>query len=276
MKEENKRILKIIPAILLLPALGLACFRAWLLVFNIDVSNGLYTDTALGTVFGWLLFALLAVSLLIGFFVKKFTFDRPIKNESVMAAFAASVCAVMMAAIFCINVFDMVTGRRAWGVLLVAETVICIPGVIYFFRICVKGANPDANSSQAYSLLPLFPALYAAIRTISLFIDVSKPINASQRSFVLLTLVFIMMFFVTEAEYALPRDEMEQKKKQALLNSLTAKYYALGLAVSCLVLVIIMPYAFASAFWIYDTDTLLYNVMDICLGMYALVRVFSV
>ena len=258
--------------VLLVLAAALSVFRGILLFSDIDTVNGLYTNARTGAVFDTLLFVLVAMALLAGFYARRFSFSRQIKNESVMAAFAASVCALMMTAVLCANVFDMITGKRAAGALLIAETALCVPSVIYFFRICSKGARADVSASETYSLLPVFPALYTAVRTVTLFIDTGSQINSSQRSFVLLTLVFIMMFFITEAEFSVSHIQ----KKKNLAQTLTAKYIATGAVVVCLVFAVIAPYTVASAFWIYDPKNLIYNVMNLGFGLYASVRIFSV
>lgn len=127
-----------------------------------------------------------------------------------------------------------------------------------------------------FGLWPLAPALYAAVRTITLFMNTENQINASQRSFVLLTLICIMMFFVTEAEFGVPYAVSDAAAAQKRMSRLSSRYFAYGLAASCLVIVVIITYALAQAFWIYDKSSLLYNLMDLCFGLYALVRVFSI
>lgn len=274
--KENRKVLKIIPVVFLVLSLALGVFRSFLLFTDIDTANGLYTDTHLGSLFGTCAMVLFVAALLAGFVARRFDYARPIKNESISVAFASTICALMMVVIFFGDIFDMVVGRRPISILLCAETVLCVPTILYFFVICSKGAKTDITKPATYSLLPLFPALYAAMRTITLFIDKETQINASQRTFVLLTMICIMMFFVTEAEFAIPRLCQDKENEKKTMRGIAAKYYALGIAVSSLVLVIIVTYAFAQAFWLFTDESLLYNIMDVCFGLYALIRVFSI
>lgn len=275
--KNNRAILKLLPVFFLILSIALAAFRTVLLFTDIDTATGLYTDTRLGSIFTGLALALFAACLITGFAAKKFEYTRPIKNESVAAALAASICALMMVAILFADIYDIFVGKRALNLLLGADMILCIPTIVYFFYICSKGAKIDPNDPPTYNLLPLFPALYAAVRTVTLFIDKETQINASQRSFVLLTMICIMMFFVTEAEFAVPKLQgLEEDAEKKAMRRISAKYYALGLAVSCLVLVIILSYAIVQAFWLYKDDSILYNIMDICFGLYAIIRVFSI
>ena len=262
--KNNRAILKLLPVFFLILSIALAAFRTVLLFTDIDTATGLYTDTRLGSIFTGLALALFAACLITGFAAKKFEYTRPIKNESVAAALAASICALMMVAILFADIYDIFVGKRALNLLLGAEMILCIPTIVYFFYICSKGAKIDPNDPPTYNLLPLF-------------IDKETQINASQRSFVLLTMICIMMFFVTEAEFAVPKLQgLEEDAEKKAMRRISAKYYALGLAVSCLVLVIILSYAIVQAFWLYKDDSILYNIMDICFGLYAIIRVFSI
>ena len=289
---KQTKALKITACILLLAALGLGVFRIFLLAEYVDADNGLYSNRLLGTVFNSVLWGLLAVNIATFFFTKKAAFDRPIRNEALSVAFAASVCALMMAAVFFVNIVDMATGKRTFSLFLGAETVLCVPSILYFFTVCSKGAKQEKDSASAYSLLPLFPALYTAIRTIALFINTETQINASERSFSLLAMVFIMMFFVTEAEFSVslsPSDDDNDKEKNKetvdpaaeaarlakAKASLTAKYLVYALVVVTLTVAILLPSAFASAFLTYNRAGILYRMMDLCIGLYALMRLFT-
>lgn len=291
---KQTKALKITACIFLLAALGLGVFRIFLLAEYVDADNGLYSNRLLGTVFNSVLWGLLAVNIATYFFTKKAAFDRPIRNEALSVAFAASVCALMMAAVFFVNIVDMATGKRTFSLFLGAETVLCVPSILYFFTVCSRGAKQEKDAASAYSLLPLFPALYTAIRIIALFINTETQINASERSFSLLAMVFIMMFFVTEAEFSVslsPSDDdndKENKEKKENTDpaaqaarlaktkaSLTAKYLVYALVVVTLTVAILLPSAFASAFLTYDRAGILYRMMDLCIGLYALMRLFT-
>lgn len=272
-KNENRILLYLLPALFLVASIALAFFRGWLLFEKIDNVNGLYTDAAMGNLFGGLALALFVLLFAARFIVKRFTFSRPIKNDAVTVAFASSICALMMVAIVVGSIYDVLKGIRPLTVLLLIEMLFGVLSVVYFFYICSKGTHTEVDGSLWFGVLPLAPALYAAVRAIALFMNTSEQINASQRSFVLLTLICVMMFFVSEAELAVPHTGTDAADRK---NRLSARYYSYGLAVMCLVIVVIITYSLAQAFWIYDKSSILYNMMDLCFGLYALVRVFSI
>ncbi len=274
-QKKHKR-LWLIPVVLLLLSCALGVFRFQLLINFMDNATGLYTDLRVGNLFGGLTLALFLLCFVAGWTVKKLDFSRPIKNEALTVAFASSVCALMMVAILATGVYDVIKGLRTPSVFFVLEILFCILSIVYFYLVCSKGVHADADKMITFGLWPLAPALYAAIRTITLFMNTENQINASQRSFVLLTLICIMMFFVAEAEFGVPCAKTDAAATQKRMSRLASRYFAYGLAASCLVIVVIITYALAQAFWIYDKTNLLYNLMDLCFGLYALVRVFSI
>ncbi len=277
LKNNKKRVvLYLLPSLFLVASIALAVFRGRLLFEKIDNVNGLYTDAGMGNLFGGLALILFVLFFVSRFAVKRFTFTRPVKNDALTVAFASSVCALMMVVILVGDVYDVLKGIRPLGVLLLFEMLFGILSVIYFFYICSKGTNRQIEGSLWFGVLPLCPALYAAVRAITLFMNTSEQINASQRSFVLLTLICVMMFFVSEAEFAVPCGRLDEEAKAKRMSRLSARYYSYGLAVMCLVIVVIVTYSLAQAFWIYDKTSILYNLMDLCFGLYALVRVFSI
>ncbi len=272
---SDKKNLKIAAVVCVSLSAFLAVYRVFLLFYHIDPANGLYTDAKSGSIFSALLFVLLVLALATYLFVRKYEFERPIKNESVMVAFSSSICALMTTAMFVYLVYGFIKDKSSFTFLSCAEAVLCIPSAIYFFLVCFRGAKIDKDAPATYSLLPLFPALFTAVRAIIIFIDTTHQINASQRSFSLLTLIFIMMFFVTEAEFSVSRF-LKGDKKPKQLAKLTAKYFALGLTSTVLTTVVILSYLLVCAFWIFDSANLLHNIMCVCFGLYSLTRVLSV
>ena len=277
--KSRRIVLKTIPAVLLVLALGVCFFRVYLLFRQIDSITGLYNFGAekYRDIFNILTFSLFAASLLSCFAARRYAYPRPVKNEAITVAFAATMCGLMQLTIFVANIYGVVKGTRQLDGLLAVESLLCLPSSGYFFYICSHGAKLDSADKPVYNFLPLFPALYVVVRTITLFINTSTQINTSQRSFVLLTMICIMMFFVTEAELATPalfhRDAAAEQKA---LNRISAKYYALGLAVAVLCMIVIISYALAQAYGFYGKTHLLYSVMDIMFGLYAMIRVFTI
>lgn len=270
---KTPRLLRLIPAGVFVLSLPAGAYRAYLLYTAIEPSTGLYT--AAGSVGGVIFFCVLALlavcCIAAGFYARKHPPVRPVKNEAVVTAFAATVLALMFAALFFTGLFRLF-GSRPLNIFLLIETVLCVPSALYFWHVCVSGNRKPEGDYPDPSVLPLFPAVFVGVCTVERFIDVTRQINASERSFEMFTLVCLMMFFVSEARFYAPLRESE--KTSAVKAKNAGVYYAYALLVTVTVAAVILPYMLVSAFWLYDASDILYHVLYACIGLYALARAF--
>ena len=181
--QSRRIVLKTIPAVFVVLALGVCLFRVHLLFRQIDSITGLYNFGAekYRDIFNILTFSLFAASLLSWFVARLYAYPRPVKNEAITVAFAATMCGLMQLTIFVANIYGVVKGTRPLDGFLAVESLLCLPSSGYFFYICSHGAKLNPSDKPVYNFLPLFPALYVAVRTIALFINTSTQINTSQR-----------------------------------------------------------------------------------------------
>ncbi len=269
---KSKISLKITAGIIMLLSLITAAFRYVLLINHIDPSNGLYTSQVLGNVFFGAVCFIVVLALLTYFYVKKADVKSPIKEKSVGCAIASALCILSFAALFFTEIFNLAAGVGKPDILMIAALVLCIPSVISFLNVFFVSIGKSKFSNLA--LLPAFPPLYVAVRTISLFIDTSTQINASQRSFELLTMVFAMMFLVTEASYSVrmrPDEDAEKNKKNR-----DARYFVCAVITAALALIVTATYLLAVLTGKYEAgyDTC-DHVLTLCFGIYAAVRAFE-
>lgn len=268
--NENKKIKKvpvlyILPVVLLILSVFAAVFRGIVLFKFTDYTNGLYTDNTAGNIFFVVLAVLIAVTAVLYVPLKKTDFFNGSANlkHGAFSKIISAVCAVMLVAVLVKDAASLISG--SFSLLLAAEAVLCIPSAMYFI------SNITSNKySVTHGILALFPALYAAIHTIILFIDTTTQINASQRSFTLLMLVFLMMFFVTEAEFYIPLGTEE--KSNGATGKRCAKFVVIGLIAAELSIIIAVPGIMFSAVVMNDIGAVIYGVAHLSLGIYAITK----
>lgn len=259
MKKENKWIEKLFAALLLLSATA-GVFRGYVLFEYTNHKNGLYTNNTAATVFLAVLLVILAVTAVLYFPLKKTEPDVSEKN-GVFAKTVSGLCAVTLVVIAVVTVTSFRTA--GFSVLRLIESVLCLVSAI-FFVINITGAKETLTKG----IFAMFPALYIAIHTIIIFIDTTTQINASQRSFSLLFLVCLMMYFVTEAGFYIPAKDEKTAVESSKLSA-QGKIWAV-VSVEFAIAVAFPGVVFAIA--IGDLTTIVYGIAHICLAVYALTK----
>ena len=274
----NNKTLKIVLAVFTALSIALSFFRYNMLTGGAIDALGLYTDKGLGNVFGSLVFILLGLTAVFAFLTKKSGFVPAVYGVSQKISSAVCMLLLIVAGISSVSVMfssaaPIISAHvqpmaQKPGILQIIETLLIFAAAVYFLFEVLKPAN--AEKKDGYSVLALLPVLYFAVRTIRLFMNIETQINSSQRSFTLLFLVVVMMFFISEAEYSVPLGELE---KTAEANSArAAKYIGFGLAVMELVIIIIIPSIFGGQ---PDMHTLVFGLSDIAIADFAFVKVLS-
>lgn len=267
------------------------CVFRFILVFNFIDSNGLYTSRLSGNIFA-ILAALFAVSLIAVKYVlqKKYSFSLT-ETKTKFSSATTLIMGIIYSLLFLYAIYNFFVQKStldasisklyenfyispseisaakshrifSLGVIL-AECVLCISCAVYFFKKCFSQKVNTALSS----LLPLCPALHFALLTVVMFLDTEKQINASSRSFTLLTFVCIMMFFVSEAAISIPR--REEEKNSIYMNSKLCSYFAFSIAALSCVIALILPdiiFTLANSF---DMESLLYGILCLGCSLYA-------
>ena len=222
--KKTARTINIITLIVSAISLAVALFRGFILINFIDKSNGLYTNKMAGTAFlACMIVIALGIIVTYLFLKKKDVCDVPMSSSGKMKKVAYIMCALCFACFTALEFTALVLG----GVLAKSQLALVAASVIYFVIAAFK-KQPDGESSTFFGIFGLVPALFAAVRAISIFMDVTTQINSSERSLVLTLLVCVMMMFLNEAEKFKPLDEEEKNKD--FQNKISAKSYAFALA----------------------------------------------
>lgn len=260
----NNKICKIIMIVFIALSAGLSYFRFDMLKDNKAIDElGLYTDRAAGNLFGSLVFVLIALTVVFAFILSKGTLRE--KKTGVMHNVSAAFSMIMMLVTVISAGTDLAGGK--FSVLPAIELIFAVGAAAYFLMETINGAK--AKEVNKYSLMALLPALYFAFSAIRLFMNVETQINASNRSFTLLFLVVMMMFFMSEAEYSVPLGKLEQTEKENIKRD--AKYAGFGLVAFELAIIFFASQIFAD---ISDATAVANGVCNIALAFFAIVRVF--
>ncbi len=264
----NKKYVKVVMVSVIL-ALVLCAFRVYLLRNYVEPETGYYvTNTNLGTIFGVAFLLVLAV-IAAGAKYSKVKVPESLSSESTAVVFSSSLCGFLFVTVLVCGVYEFVT-LKSTGAFRAVELLMCIPCVFSFFCVCAK-ENRERNIENL--IFALAPALFYGIRTIHVFTDTQTQINASQRSLSLVMLCSMMLLFVQEAYFLIPSHEKAESDKEK--KSVAFKYAALTLIVMTLALTAALPYIAVSAFWVFDSDFLVMDVLDLCVGVYALTRAMT-
>ncbi len=260
----NNRINKIVMIIFLVLSAGLSYFRFDLLKDNKSVDElGLYTDRAAGNLFGILVFVLIALTVVFAFVLSKGTLRE--KKKGVLHTVSAAFGMIMILVAVISTGHSLIVGK--FEVLPAIELVFAVGTVAYFLKETINGAKPKEQNK--YSLMALLPVLYFAVSAIRLFMNVETQINSSGRSFTLLFLVVMMMFFMSEAEYSVPLGKMEQTEKENIKRD--AKHTGFGLVAAELAIIFFVSQIFAD---VSNASAVAGGVCNIALAFFAFVRVF--
>ncbi len=256
--KECKWINKLFAVLLLLSAAA-GVFRGFVLFKYINPTNGLYTNDTTGAVFFAVLLVILAVTAVLYFPLKKWELAVPKKN-GVFAKSVSGLCAVILVVVGIMTIISF--SSAGFSVLRLVEAIFCLLSAVFFV------INTTGAKAFTKGIFEMFPALYIAIHTIIIFIDTTTQINASQRSFNLLFLVCLMMYFVTEAGLYIPAKEEES----AIENSKSAaqsKIWAL-LSAELALMIALSGVVFDVATG--DMTAVVYGIAHICLAAYALTK----
>ncbi len=261
---KNKKGIIMTVVLIFIAALCLCAFRVHLLINFIEPETGFYIHgTQMGTIFKIVtIIACVLVAIVVPLQNKSLKIES-LNSESMSVVFFASLCGFLFITTFGFGIYYFANGNIK-DVFFMLSMLLCVPSSMNFFWICKK---EQRKKSVPQVVLAIFPALFYAVRIISVFMDTTTQINVSQRSLSLAMMCALMLMFVSEAGFTIP------EKTQRVYSG--ARYLTLCLICVLLVLVTSVSYLVVSAFWIYETKFLIVDVLDICAGVYAGVRVFD-
>lgn len=270
-KAVNKKIVSML-FVTVIASLILAVYRTYLLFNCVEPDTGFYmVGTSQGYYFNLSVIALSVFLALGTLLLKKVEAPTELKSESTTVVFASSLCGFLFLTVLGYGIFMAFKGAQT-DVWFWIEMLICIPCMINFFVICSKEQR-DRNVKQ--TVLSLMPAVFFAVRTVSVFTDVKTQINVSQRSLTLVMLCAMMMFFVCETAFFLPENtETKETENQSNAPSLV-KYFFTGIFTVAFAVIAVLPYLTVTAFWMYESKFLLMDILDASVGLYALTRLIS-
>lgn len=258
--SKNKKILLMTLAVMLF-ALILGVFRTYLLVNYIEQETGFYkVGTNIGQVFKLICIAFCALVFVVSLTLRKVNAPENLTSQSTSVVFSSSLCGFVFLTVFGCGIYNMIAGRTT-DIFTQIAILLCIPVAANFFLIC---AREQRKKNVSQTVIAMFPVIFYAVRIIGTFVDSTTQINSSQRSLKLVVMCAIMLMFLYEAEYMIPKNEQKQRS--------VAKHYAFCLFSYSFALISVVPYILACALWFYQTQFLLMDILDACVGVYALTR----
>ena len=266
-KTSNKKLTALFWTAIALSAL-LGVFRTYLLINDVEPDTGFYvTGSTAGIYFNIAAAVLCLFILACSFAARGVKMSGELKSESTAVVFSSSLCGFLFLTVLIYGAYRAFLGNSADAFMWI-EMLLCIPCMLNFFAVSAKELR---NKSAVQTVLALFPAVFFAVRTVDLFTDVKTQINVSQRSLTLAMLCAMMIFFVCEAGFLIPQDEQDEKEQQ--VNA--AKYFGAGLFTVILAITTVIPYLAVCAFWVYESDFLIMDVLDASVCLYAATRIIS-
>ncbi len=260
-KTLNKKIVAVL-LITVVASFAAAVLRLYLFYNSIEHETGFYRYGDVWSKYFAVIVAVLCVFMLAGaLLLKNNKAPGELKSESTAVVFASSLCGFVFVTVLALGAYSIYTGKNT-GMLFMVQILLCIPCAVNFFSICVKELR---ERTAVQTLLSLFPALFFAIRIIEKFTDTATQINVSQRSLTLAMLCAAMLFFVCETGFFLPNGN----------SPCLSRYFGTGIFTVAFAVITVLPYLVVCAFWIYNSDFLIMDILDACIGLYALTRMAS-
>lgn len=251
----------------LLVSVILCVFRIILLVKFTQQDTGFYVQgTNINIFFDALVVLGVALCGFLAHSESKKDFNVKLGSDSNQMVFFSSLCAFVFVTVFIYGAYMIVT-RKMPEVFFMIEILLCLPCFVNFLFVCLK-ENRQRNAKQ---MIPcIFVSLFYAVRVIDTFMDVKTQMNTSDRSLKLIMLCAMMLFFVTESGFLAQADKEESQRR-----GLKFRYVLSAALVGVFVLVSAFPSVLLNAFWLYNSQFLLMDLLDVCVGLYASARFYS-
>ncbi len=264
---KSKKI-KVFTLICLLAAVALAAVRTFMLTTIVEPDTGLYSaGTVGGYVFDVGVLVFVVAMILAGkVLLKKVTSDNCPDSSSTVTVFGSALCAFMYVSLFLYGMYMLFSGQPQ-KTLFTVQLVLCVPCAVNQLFICAK-ENRGKGKGEALAAF-CAPVLFA-VRVIDVFMSTDSQINTSQRSLELLMLCAMMLFYMYEASFLVKRVDEGEKKINCF-----AKYYVAALAVVVLTCITVVPYLLVSVFWVFEADSVVMNVLECCVMLYAASRIVT-
>jgi hypothetical protein len=190
---------------------------------------------------------------------RKINKPENLSSKSMFVVFSSSLCAFIFVTVFALGLYNMTKIRG--DVFVQASIFLCVPCTINFFNICAKEQRVK-NLPQ--TVMAMFPPIFYAVRIIGTFIDKTTQINSSGRSLKLVALSAVMLMLLYEAEFMLKKEDQGKRS--------IVKYYVMCLFSFSFAIISVIPNICVCAFWVYNSDFLLMDILDACVGVYAFAR----
>lgn len=269
--KNNKIKIMLLAVAVVATALGV--FRSVLLANYVEPETGFYVaGTNLGMVFN-VAVAVFAVGVLaLGLVTRKIKASDYLDSKSMVVVFTSALCAFIYFTVAIYGVFmllnpgiDEITGlKKPMNYFLFLEVVLAVPCIFNHISICSKEIR---EKNTPHALLGMSEALFFAVRTVEVFMDMTTQINTSQRSLELLMLCSMMLFFLFEAGTLVKRKEGEIS---------VTKYCLAGLATVALPLITVLPHLVVSLFILcFDCEFVVMDVLECSIMLFAASRLLT-
>ena len=266
MIKSNKAIIRLFVLIVAIAAVAAGVLRTVLLLKYIDPASGFYSvDTNLDVVFNVIVFAVVAIVAVGGFFARKMKTPEHLDSRSTVVVFASALCAFIYISMFIYGIYCLVKAEGRLDIFLFVQTVLCIPCCLNHISICSVEVR---EKNKPHAFFSMAEALFFGVRIVDVFMDTTTQINASQRSLELLMLCSMMLFFLFETNFLVKREEGNLKSP--------SKYYMAGLASVAFPALSVIPYLLVSLFWCFEANYLIMDVLSCCVMLFAASRLLTV
>lgn len=262
----DKKRARLFLSVLLISVI-LCVLRIILLVKFTEQDTGFYVQgTNVNVLFDGLVVLGTALCTFLAYAESKRDFNAKLGSDSNQMVFFSSLCAFVFVTVFVYGVYMIATKKMA-DTFFMIEILLCLPCFVNFFLVCLK---ENRQKSAKQMILCIFVSLFYAVRVIDTFMDVETQMNTSYRTLNLLMLCAMMLFFVTEAGFLADADKDEGQNK-----GLKFRYVLSSALAGMFVLVSAFPSVLLNAFWLYNSQFLLMDLLDVCVGIYVSVRFYS-
>ena len=268
MVSINSKKIKAYTLISMVAALVLAMVRTVMLTKIVEPDTGFYLiGSKWAGLFDWGIVILLAVMVLLGrYLLKKVKSPDELKSDSTVTVFGSALCSFMFFSVFVYGMYLKLFTDNTVGILLLLQIILCVPAGFNHLMICAK---EHREKTTAQALLAMSVPVMFALRVIDVFMATDTQINTSQRSFELLMLCAVMVFYLYESAFVV------NKKFEEGDNRVFVNYYVSALSAVVLTFVTVIPYLLVSVFWVFETDFVIIYVLECCVMLYAACRLLA-
>lgn len=261
--ESFKR--RLIIGVFILACLALSVYRVYVVSDNIDISPSqtdptyYLKDNMQTKIFAVMAGFMLVLSLLAAFFVSRKT-NNIISNGQPLIIFASSLNGFMIIGTVFYYMFYFRTEESKSSRMVSLIIIFALVTAVYYLINASRKADTFCNPIAWLSLSPI---VFFSLWLLFDFMKESTALAASSTPYLLLSLIFFILFFLTEG-------------KSRVGKASIFLYTFFGLGGILFSLVYSIPTLLLASFWLFPTNfTLLYSLIGVSTSIYVSARLFS-